>query len=79
MNAHEHPPARATSSMAGQSLPLPAYRAAGPRPGRKEAHRHQGPRPFPARSLLSAGLAARLGLVAGALALLWTTVLWALR
>ena len=36
-------------------------------------------RPFPARSLLGAGLGARLVLVAGALALLWTTVLWALR
>ncbi len=38
-----------------------------------------GARPLPARSLLGAGLAARLALVAGALALLWTTVLWALR
>ncbi|GAB1458645.1 hypothetical protein MASR2M50_04190 [Thauera sp.] len=36
-------------------------------------------RPFPARSLLGAGLGARLVLVAGALALLWTTVLWALK
>jgi len=36
-------------------------------------------RPFPARSLLGAGLAARLALVAGALALLWATVLWALQ
>lgn len=36
-------------------------------------------RPFPARSLLGAGLGARLALVAGALALLWTTVLWALQ
>ncbi|MBV2263299.1 MAG: hypothetical protein KUL79_07045 [Thauera sp.] len=36
-------------------------------------------RPYPARSLLGAGLAARLALVAGALALLWTTVLWALK
>ena len=35
--------------------------------------------PLPARSLLGAGLAARLALVAGALALLWATVLWALR
>jgi hypothetical protein len=36
-------------------------------------------RPFPARSLLGAGLGARLVLVTGALALLWTTVLWALK
>ena len=36
-------------------------------------------RPYPARSLLGTGLAARLALVAGALALLWSTVLWALR
>lgn len=36
-------------------------------------------RPFPARSLLGAGLPARLGLAALALATLWTTVLWALR
>jgi hypothetical protein len=36
-------------------------------------------RPFPARSLLGAGLPARLALVAGALALLWLTVSWALR
>lgn len=40
-------------------------------------------RPFPARSLLGAGLGAGLGarlvLVTGALALLWTTVLWALK
>ena len=35
--------------------------------------------PLPARSLLGAGLAARLAVVTGALALLWTTVLWALR
>jgi len=35
--------------------------------------------PLPARSLLGAGLAARLALVACALALLWATVLWALR
>jgi hypothetical protein len=33
----------------------------------------------PARSLLGAGLPARLALVAGALALLWLTVSWALR
>lgn len=78
MNTHERPPRRAASAV-GQSLPLPAYRAAGPRRGRDEAHRNHGLRPFPARSLLSAGLAARLALVAGALALLWTTVLWALR
>ena len=36
-------------------------------------------RPSPARSLLGAGLAARLAVVTGALALLWTTVLWALK
>lgn len=36
-------------------------------------------RPFPARSLLGAGLGARLAVVAGALAVLWTTLLWALR
>ena len=49
-------------------------------------HTHQRPgsglgrlRPSPARSLLGAGLAARLAVVTGALALLWTTVLWALR
>ena len=36
-------------------------------------------RPVPARSLLGAGLGARLVLIAGALALLWTTVLWALK
>ena len=35
--------------------------------------------PLPARSLLGAGLAARLAVVTGALALLWTTVLWALK
>ena len=39
----------------------------------------EDPRPLPARSLLGAGLAARLALVACALALLWATVLWALR
>ena len=52
------------------------------------AHRHSHERsgstrrrlrPFPARSLLGAGLFARLGLAAGALVLLWTTVLWAVR
>ena len=37
-----------------------------------------GPRPL-AAAVLGAGLAARLALVAGALALLWATVLWALR
>ena len=36
-------------------------------------------RPFPARSLLGAGLGARIVVVTGALALLWTTVLWALK
>lgn len=35
-------------------------------------------RAFPAHSLLGASLPARLALAAGALALLWTTVLWAL-
>ena len=35
--------------------------------------------PLPARSLLGAGLAARLAVVTGALVLLWTTELWALR
>jgi hypothetical protein len=52
------------------------------------AHRHSHERPgstrrrrrsSPARSLLGAGLFARLGLAAGALVLLWTTVLWAVR
>ncbi|MBP6490716.1 MAG: hypothetical protein KA225_02735 [Thauera sp.] len=36
-------------------------------------------RPSPARSLLGAGVLARLGLAAAALVLLWTTILWALR
>ena len=35
-------------------------------------------RSFPARSLLGAGLPARLVLVAAALVLLWLTILWAL-
>jgi hypothetical protein len=52
------------------------------------AHRHSHERSgstrrrlrsSPARSLLGAGLFARLGLAAGALVLLWTTVLWAVR
>lgn len=49
-------------------------------------HTHQRPasalgrlRPSPARSLLGAGVLARLGLAAAALVLLWTTILWALR
>ena len=49
-------------------------------------HTHQRPgsalgrlRPSPARSLLGAGVVARLGLAAAALVLLWTTILWALR
>ena len=36
-------------------------------------------RPSPARSLLGAGVVARLGLAAAALVVLWTTMLWALR
>ena len=36
-------------------------------------------RPSPARSLLGAGMLARLGLAAAALVVLWTTILWALR
>ena len=67
----------------GQPAPIRAV-GAGPRPlaaavlhgGAAQA---EDPRPLPARSLLGAGLAARLALVAGALALLWATVLWALR
>lgn len=50
------------------------------------AHTHHRPasalgrlRPSPARSLLGAGVFARLGLAAAALVLLWTTILWALR
>jgi hypothetical protein len=50
------------------------------------AHTHHRPasalgrlRPSPARSLLGAGVFARLGLAAVALMLLWTTILWALR
>jgi ABC-type nickel/cobalt efflux system permease component RcnA len=35
-------------------------------------------RKFPRRSLLGAGLIARLGLAAAALGVLWVTVLWAL-
>ena len=49
-------------------------------------HMHQRPgsglgrlRTSPARSLLGAGVFARLGLAAAALVLLWTTILWALR
>ena len=49
-------------------------------------HTHQRPgsaiarlRPSPARSLLGAGMLARLGLAAAALVVLWTTILWALR
>ena len=47
-------------------------------------HTHHRPaiarlRPSPARSLLGAGVVARLGLAAAALVLLWTTILWALR
>ena len=47
-------------------------------------HTHPRPaiarlRPSPARSLLGAGVLARLGLAAAALVLLWTTILWALR
>ena len=49
-------------------------------------HTHQRPgsglgrlRPSPARSLLGAGVFARLGLAAAALVLVWTTMLWALR
>ena len=47
-------------------------------------HTHHRPaiarlRPSPARSLLGAGVLARLGLAAAALVLLWTTILWALR
>ncbi|HRP66635.1 MAG TPA: hypothetical protein PLF79_11195 [Thauera sp.] len=44
-------------------------------------HRHTergGARPLPARSLLGAGLGTRLGVAAGALALLWLSILWAL-
>ncbi len=44
-------------------------------------HRHAergGERPLPARSLLGAGLGTRLGVAAGALALLWVSILWAL-
>ena len=67
----------------GQPAPIRAV-GAGPRPlaaavlhgGAAQA---EDARPLPARSLLGAGLAARLALVAGALALLWATVLWALR
>ena len=52
--------------------------------GHGHSHDHPGNtrrrlRPFPARSLLGAGIFARLGLAAGALVLLWTTVLWAVR
>ena len=47
-------------------------------------HTHHRPplarlRPSPARSLLGAGMLARLGLAAAALVVLWTTILWALR
>ena len=67
----------------GQPAPIRAV-GAGPRPlaaavlhgGAAQA---EDARPLPARSLLGAGLAARLALVACALALLWATVLWALR
>ena len=67
----------------GQPAPIRAV-GAGPRPlaaavlhgGAAQA---EDARPLPARSLLGAGLGARLVLVAGALALLWTTVLWALK
>jgi len=66
----------------GQPAPIrPA--GSGPRPVAAVLHggaaHAEDPRPLPARSLLGAGLAARLALVAGALALLWATVLWALR
>ena len=50
------------------------------------AHTHKRPasalahlRPSPARSLLGAGMLARLGLAAAALVVLWPTILWALR
>ena len=53
-------------------------------PAYMHPHTHHQPaiaplRPSPARSLLGAGLLARLGLAAAALVVLWTTILWALR
>jgi hypothetical protein len=52
----------------------PAHAAEAP-----TADAHAGdPRGFPPRSLLGVGLAARLAVAAGAVALLWITVLWAL-
>ena len=67
----------------GQPAPIRAA-GSGPRPVAAAvlhggAAQAEDARPLPARSLLGAGLAARLALVAGALALLWATVLWALR
>ena len=50
-----------------------------PRGADEHAEDAEDAHPLPARSLLGAGLAARLALVACALALLWATVLWALR
>ncbi len=58
-----------------EHTPHPAHGATPPRRDADGAPM----RAFPARSLLGAGLPARLALVAGALALLWATVLWALR
>ena len=75
---------RADTASRPHGQPAPS-RPAGPvlRPAVHLPHgadeRAQDAHPLPARSLLGAGLAARLALVAGALALLWTTVLWALR
>ncbi len=76
---------RAATAYRPLGQPAPTRPAAsGPRPVAAAvphggAAHAEDPRPLPARSLLGAGLAARLALVAGALALLWATVLWALR
>ena len=63
---------------------IPQNHADAPALAHLHPHTHHRPalarlRPSPARSLLGAGMLARLGLAAAALVLLWTTILWALR
>jgi len=72
MNPHEH-------THSGPAAAPHAHDHRHPATQRSTAHTHGQRRAFPPRSLLGASLVARLGVSAGALALLWVCILWALR
>lgn len=76
---HPRPDGLASAPNAGSSGTAPTALDRPPPPAAARTDADGAPmRLVPARSLLGAGLPARLALVAGALALLWLTVSWAL-